>query len=76
MKFVYPKGLDYLLHIPVSMMRKDNEFYMKVVAYVRKNFFKMLNNKILTKKNKIYLALFAIAPKGLRVVHAKLRGID
>ena len=68
--------LDYLLHIPVSMMRKDNEFYMKVVAYVRKNFFKMLNNKILTKKNKIYLALFAIAPKGLRVVHAKLRGID
>lgn len=68
--------LDYMLHIPISMMTKDNEFYQQVVAYIKSNWKKALSNNELTKKNKVYLLLFAFAPKGVRVVHAKLRGLD
>lgn len=66
--------LDYLLHIPISQMKKDNVFYRKVVAHVRKNWGRMIVNPYLSFKNKIYLTLFAIAPKGIRVVHAKVKG--
>ncbi len=67
--------LDYLLHIPVAQMKKDNEQYMAIRRYVRKNWWKAVRNKYLTVKNKIYLTLFAIAPKGIRVVHKKLKGL-
>lgn len=67
--------LEYLLHIPIIKMTKDNVQYVEVCAYIRKNFRKMVGNKYLTWKNKIYLSLFAISPKGVRKVHAKLKGI-
>ena len=61
--------------IPIAKMTKENTQYKKVCAYIRKNFGKMLTNKYLTLKNKVYLTLFSIAPKGVRKLHAKLRGI-
>lgn len=67
--------LDYLLHIPVAQMNKENEQYTAVRRYVRKNWWKAVRNRYLTAKNKIYLTLFAIAPKGIRVVHKKLKGL-
>lgn len=65
--------LEYLLHIPISQMRRDNGMYRKVVAYMRKNWARSMKNPILTGKNKVYHTLFAIAPKGIRQLHAALR---
>lgn len=65
--------LEYMLHIPISQMRRDNLFYRRVVAYLRKNWVKSMGNRILTRKNKVYHTLFALAPKTVRQVHAVLR---
>lgn len=65
--------LDYLLHIPVAQMTKDNEAYRKIVSWLRSHWLKAMVNPYLTGKNKIYHTLFAVAPKGIRVVHKKLR---
>ena len=67
--------LEYLLHIPISLMRKDYEGYPECVRYIRKHFFGMLGNKYLTVKNKVYLTLFSIAPKGIRKIHAWIKHI-
>lgn len=65
--------LEYLLHIPISQMNSENEQYREIVTYMRKNWLKTLVNPILTGKNKCYHTLFAIAPRGIRKVHAKLK---
>jgi len=65
--------LDYMLHIPVSQMTVDNEFYGRVKKYLRKHFKDTLTNAYLTKKNKIYLMLLTIAPKTVRAVHQKVK---
>ncbi len=65
--------LEYLLHIPISQMTKDNVMYQSIVKYMRKHWNCAMKNKILTKKNKIYHTLFAIAPKGIRQLHAALK---
>lgn len=67
--------LDYLLHIPVMQMNKENEQYMAIRRHVRKNWWKAVRNRYLTAKNKSYLTLFAVAPKGIRVIHKKLKGL-
>ena len=73
MRFGFYQRLDYLLHIPISQMTKDNEFYKKVVSYLRKNIAKVITNSYLTGKNKMYLFLLSLAPKGTRYLHAKIR---
>lgn len=65
--------IDYMLHIPISQMNGDNVFYRKVVRYLRRNWVKSMRNPVLSGKNKIYHTLFAIAPKGIRKLHRKLR---
>ena len=65
--------MDYLLHIPIMQMNKNNKQYKEVCRYIRKHFFHMLFSKYLTKKDKIYLSLFALAPKTVRKVHAFIR---
>lgn len=66
--------LDYMLHIPISQMTRDNQMYCSIVNYLRRNWAKAMKNPILTKKNKLYHTLFAIAPKKLRQIHRVLRG--
>lgn len=65
--------LEYLLHVPVSRMNKENEQYIAICKYVRKNWWRTIRNVYLTGKNKVYLTLFAISPKGIRMVHKKLK---
>ncbi len=65
--------LEYLLHIPISQMNKDNPFYMTVVKKLRKTWWQGMWNSHLTFKNKCYQTLFAIAPKTVRRVHKKLK---
>lgn len=69
--------IDYLLHIPVEMMKKDETpvsvQYRAIVKWMRKNYWKSMGNPILTSKNKVYHTLFAIAPKAVRTMHKKLK---
>ena len=66
--------LDYLLHIPTEEMRRDNVFYRKVVKSLRYGWWRAMKNPWLTAKNKCYDTLFVIAPRGIRVMHKRLRG--
>lgn len=72
LRFGVFQRLEYLLHIPISQMTRENTNYQRIVAYLRQNWAKAMKNQILTKKNKAYHTLFAIAPKTLRKVHARL----
>lgn len=65
--------MDYFLHIPVTQMSKENAQYVAICRYVRKNWWKAVKNEFLTAKNKVYLTLFAVAPKTVRVIHKKLK---
>lgn len=65
--------LEYLLHIPISQMTGDNAVYRRIVAYMRRNWFRAMRNPILTRKNKIYHTLFAVAPRSIRRLHAAWR---
>lgn len=72
-RFGVYQRLEYLLHIPVSQMTKDNEQYREIVKYLRGNWFGTIKNPILTGKNKLYHTLFALAPRGIRQIHRVLR---
>lgn len=65
--------MDYLLHIPISQMKKGNEQYQNVCRYVKKHWTDTMTSKYLTTKDKLYLTLFAIAPKKIRQVHAAIK---
>lgn len=65
--------LEYLLHIPIPQMTKDNQQYRDIVKNLRKSWARAMANPLLTGKNKLYHTLFAISPKGIRVLHRALR---
>ena len=65
--------LEYLLHIPISRMTKENRQYRDIVRDLRKCWAPAMANPLLTGKNKLYHTLFAISPKGIRVLHRALR---
>ena len=75
-RFGAVQRLDYLLHIPVSKMTKDNEFYMNVVRNIRDNLGEILGNSYLTGKQKAYLMILAPAPRFVRKLHAFVRGLN
>lgn len=75
-RFALYQRLDYLLHVPVGMMDKDNDFFVKVVKYLRDNIGNIIVNGYLTPKNKVYLLMLAIAPKGVRIMHKKIRNME
>ncbi len=74
-RFGFVQRLDYLLHIPVRKMNRDNTFYMDVVRNIRRNLFGALSNSFLTTKQKIYLCILALGPRGIRKAHAMVRGL-
>ncbi len=67
--------LDYMLHIPVAQMNGENKMYREIRGYLRKNWLKSMKNPLLTGKNKVYHTLFALAPRGVRRLHRRLRGL-
>ena len=72
-RFALFQRLDYMLHIPISMMNKDNVFYVQVCDYLKKHRKDIRKNPYLTKKNKQYLMLFSVAPAFVRKAHARLK---
>ena len=72
-RFGLYQRMDYLLHIPISMMKKDNVQYKSICKYVKKHWFDAISSKYLTGKDKVYLTLFSLMPKGIRKVHAAMK---
>jgi len=72
-RFALFQRLEYLLHIPIVYMRRDYAGYEDIVNYVRKHFPEFWGNPYLSNKNKVYLTLFSIAPKGIRKIHARIK---
>lgn len=75
MRFSLVQRLDYLLHIPISKMTDDNDFYKKVCRFVKEHKAEIRTNPYLSRRQKLYLYLFTGNPRTVRVVHAKLRGL-
>lgn len=76
-RFGLYQRLDYLLHVPIGRMNRENKQYRDICRYIRKQVPEIVKNVYLTPKHKIYLLLFAAAPKSLRRAHAwtmKIRG--
>ena len=70
MRFGLYQRLDYLLHIPIERMRRDHVQYCDICKYIRKHVPEICKSAYLTGKNKLYLLMFAAAPKRVRQVHA------
>lgn len=75
LRFGVFQRLDYMLHVPVGQMNKENVKYTEIVSWLRKNWFRAMKNPILTKKNKVYHTLFVLAPRSVREIHRRLRGL-
>lgn len=72
LRFGVFQRLEYLLHIPISQMRRENRQYRAIVKWLRRNWLRGVCNPCLTLKNKCYQTLFAIAPRGVRRLHRML----
>ena len=75
LRFGVFQRLEYLLHIPISQMNRENGQYVDIVAWMRRNWWISMTNPFLTAKNKVYHTLFALAPKGVRVLHKRLKKV-
>ena len=73
MRFGAFQRLEYLLHIPIGQMTKENYQYKEICRYVKRHLGSAWMSKFLTLKNKVYLTLFAIAPKNVRKIHAFIK---
>lgn len=74
-RFGIYQRIDYLLHIPIGQMTRENREYGEVVGYLRKHCLGGLMNPYLTAKNKLYMLLFVTAPKSVRRLHKRIRGL-
>ncbi|MGN1204711.1 MAG: glycosyltransferase family 2 protein [Lachnospiraceae bacterium] len=72
-RFGLYQRLMYLLHIPIVRMQKSNSRYRECVSYIRKHMWDAVTSPYLTGKNKIYLLLLGSCPKGVRMLHAKIK---
>ena len=75
MRFSLVQRLDYLLHIPISKMTKDNAFYQNVYRFVKGHKKDIKTNPYLSRRQRLYLYLFTGNPRTVRIIHAKLRGL-
>lgn len=71
-RFALFQRLDYLLHIPLGMMKKSNTFYVQVCNYLKSHKEDIKTNPYLTEKNRKYLKLLSTAPALVRRGHALL----
>ncbi|MBO7600407.1 MAG: glycosyltransferase family 2 protein [Lachnospiraceae bacterium] len=68
-RFRYVQRLIFLLHIPVSLMTKDNECYQKVISEIRDEKEIWQNNEFLTDKEKRNLSILSRTPVFSKRVH-------
>lgn len=75
MRFGLYQRLDYMLHIPIGEMKKDNGQYRDIVRHLKKSRGEICGNAELTKKQKVYLLLFSVMPVLIRKVHRVIKGV-
>lgn len=75
LRFGVFQRLEYLLHIPIPQMRRDNRPYRQIVGDLRRCWWQAMKNPCLTRKNKCYHTLFALAPAAVRKGHRWLQGM-
>ncbi len=78
-RFWLYQRLDYMLHIPVSMMKKDNEVCCNIIKDLKKNRKEIRSNPHLTKKEKRNLLILSRVPKMSKRVHnviMRLKGVS
>ncbi len=78
-RFRLVQALDFLLHIPVEKMTRDNIFFMRILRFVQSEKKEIKKNRYLSRKQKHYLLLLSTAPVKVRKAHRmsmKMRGID
>lgn len=69
-RFKLVQALDFLLHIPVERMRKDNDFYVKIKKWVKGEKEQIRKNPYLDAKQRRNLILLSYGPmKTIRWVH-------
>ncbi len=71
--------LDYLLHVPIEDMKKENTFYAGVCRYLKEHRQDAAWDSWLGRKERLYLRLLTAAPVLTRRVHRltmKIRGIE
>ena len=68
-RFGLYQRLDYLLHIPISQMRRDNGQYRAIVQFLRNHVEDTVRSPYLTRKNKLYLLALTAAPGTVRRLH-------
>ena len=68
-RFGLYQRLDYLLHIPISQMRRDNSQYRAIVQFLRDHVGDTVRSSYLTRKNKLYLLALTAAPGTVRRLH-------
>ncbi|MBD5453677.1 MAG: glycosyltransferase family 2 protein [Lachnospiraceae bacterium] len=69
LRFNLYQRLEYMLHVPITQMTDQNDFYQNVKKYLRRHIIDMLRNPYLTEKNKKYLLVLTIAPRTARKMH-------
>lgn len=68
-RFRYIQRLIFLLHIPVSLMTRDNACYQKVLSEIRNERAVWKSNPFLTKKDKRNLSILARIPRLSKTLH-------
>ncbi len=72
-RFGFYQRLDYLLHIPIPQMTRENLQYQNIMHYLRKHRKEIQRNPELTKKQKVYLRLLSMAPAMVRRIHRMMK---
>ena len=71
MRFCLAQRLDYLLHVPLSQMKKNNPVYRGAVRFLKTHRRDIRTNALLTKKERRNLRILSYAPRLARRIHAK-----
>lgn len=74
-RFCFFQRLDYLLHIPVSAMNKENEMYHIVIKDIKKGRRMIKKNQFLSAKEKRNLLLLSYMPKLSKRCHGLIMKI-
>ncbi len=77
-RFALYERLDYMLHVPIRDMNRQNTFYRNVLQYLRDNHAAIQDNPYLSHRDRLYLKLLSAAPVLVRRIHRltmRLRGI-
>lgn len=74
-RFFYVQRLDYLLHLPVEQMTKENQYCKKVLKEIREGKADWQSNPYLNQKQKRNLSILCICPKLSKRAHGILMRI-